>query len=558
MQRLFKRKVSADTNWSAFELRQAYVIFVASISFSALMLLFIPLYFYLDVVHLLYQIILISIFAAVPAFVLYSSKNLELAKNLSILFIFAITTLWQYSYGGFAPNLAVAPIALIPLCFFLLGHKKGWIIAGLFILTCAAFFILHKLDFPFPERPPDYTSDPMRSIFTGIITCMFLVTIFSNIFVRSIDYAKKIEKDLQTLQVKQDFLFQMSHELRTPLNSVTGISDVLKEKHPEISEVEYLVQASNELTHLINDVLTLSKLEVSHIKAVPISNNLYASINSVIKDSKYLLSNRKLKLDTDLKIPGENMFFDRTILQQILRNMISFSAKHANENTKISLHVNHENNFLACKVNWEGKQLSDDYVAEVLRKKSNVNIDSQELIEGKKLGLGIEAYLAKELLKILNGKLKLYNIEKGGVLSFEIKLLNDNSSNKVKLNNNKSVSILLAEDDKSNQVVTKLLLSRLGYNVKVVENGKMALDAIKQYRGNYDLVLMDIQMPVMDGIVATEKIKSFYPGQKIVAYSANTTYEQEYDKFKFDGFISKPINLERLEVLVDSQVKESE
>ena len=100
-------------------------------------------------------------------------------------------------------------------------------------------------------------------------------------------------------------------------------------------------------------------------------------------------------------------------------------------------------------------------------------------------------------------------------------------------------------------MVANLLLTRLGFDVQIAENGKNAIDTIKQYPDKFDLILMDIQMPIMDGITATQKIKSLNPNQIIVALSANAKYEYDYQSYKFDDFISKPINLGRIKDVTD-------
>ncbi|WP_052825906.1 tetratricopeptide repeat-containing hybrid sensor histidine kinase/response regulator [Neotamlana nanhaiensis] len=372
----------------------------------------------------------------------------------------------------------------------------------------------------------------------------------------------KIEKNaaIKTAELKSKFISNVSHELRTPLYGVTGITSLLLEKNNlDSSDRKYLKSlkySGDYLLNLINDILEVGKMEANKITLKNTSVNIRVLVNEIVKSFNFGVENSTNKIigSVDNLVP-KFIKCDKVRLSQILINLMSNSIKFTT-NGEINLRVklqslNHENVTLCFEVEDTGKGIPEDKIDSVFDKFSQLE-NSNLNYQGTGLGLSI----TKNLVELFGSKIKIKSeVGIGTKISFDIdfkiavEALGANPKQN-KLNNKtqfvgipiRDYNILIAEDNKINQVVTKNLLTKKGFQCDVVENGKEALEAAKNKR--YNLILMDINMPIMNGKDATILIRKFNQNIPIIALTAANIEEiaNEKDTIGFTDIITKPFD----------------
>jgi signal transduction histidine kinase/ActR/RegA family two-component response regulator len=367
------------------------------------------------------------------------------------------------------------------------------------------------------------------------------------------------EKAEKASLAKAQFLSTITHELRTPLYAVTGLTHLLLEENPKENQKENLnsLKFSGEyLLSLINNILDLNKLEANKVEVEKTTFNLKKRMKDVIIALKKSGDDRKTKihLEFDESIPN-SLSGDPLKLSQILINLIGNSVKFTQNgdvfvrvqnidrtNDKISLHFEIEDN---------GVGISKKKQKSIFETFSQGSLQINRNFGGTGLGLSI----VKNLLELMNSKIQLESqLGKGSKFWFNINFqiseeIGDESSPKnitydidyLALENK---NVLVVEDNKINQMITKKILEKNKMNCLVADNG---MDAIKMVKENtFDIVLMDIHMPGISGIEATQKIREFDTQLPIIALTA-VTIDENLDDFYRAGFneiIPKPFKPE--------------
>jgi len=367
------------------------------------------------------------------------------------------------------------------------------------------------------------------------------------------------EKAEKASLAKAQFLSTITHELRTPLYAVTGLTHLLLEENPKENQKEHLnsLKFSGEyLLSLINNILDLNKLEANKVEVEKTTFNLKKRMKDVIIALKKSADDRKTKihLEFDESIPN-TLSGDPLKLSQILINLIGNSVKFTQNgdvfvrvqnieriNDKISLHFEIEDN---------GVGISKKKQKSIFETFSQGSLQINRKFGGTGLGLSI----VRNLLELMNSKIQLESqLGKGSKFWFNINFqvseeIGDESSPKnitydidyLALENK---NVLVVEDNKINQMITKKILEKNKMNCLVADNG---MDAIKMVKENtFDVVLMDIHMPGISGIEATQKIREFDPDLPILALTA-VTIDENLDDFYRAGFneiIPKPFKPE--------------
>ncbi len=357
------------------------------------------------------------------------------------------------------------------------------------------------------------------------------------------------------MQAKQQFLSNMSHEIRTPMNAIIGFTSVLLKSKLEKTQEEYLTAikvSGDALLVLINDILDLAKVDAGKMTYEQIPFNLATSLSSMLQlfDIKLKEKNLELEEKFDKAIP-KIIMGDPMRLRQIILNLISNAVKFT-EVGKITMCValmeqDAEKITIEFTVTDTGIGIHKNKLEHIFDDFGQATYENSRLYGGTGLGLTI----VKKLIEQQDGTIQVESeLGKGSAFSFQLSFAKTNQKIKhetEQVSNKqvdiKNISVLVAEDMPLNQLLIKILLTDFGFEVDIADNGKIAIEKLQQKK--YDLVLMDLQMPEMNGFDATDhvrkKMKSNIP---IIALTADVTSidVEKALSVGMNDYISKPID----------------
>ncbi len=339
--------------------------------------------------------------------------------------------------------------------------------------------------------------------------------------------AKETAEQVSTL--KSQFISTVSHELRTPLYGVIGLTSLLMENPEEKKKNEYLESlkfSGDYLLALINDVLQLSKIETNEVKLEKVSFDLRSLIEGIVNSlrSKQKKNNNKVHIDIDQNI-RTTLLGDSVRLSQILINLIGNALKFTkNGNIWIkvkSIDYQGDNYKLQFSVKDDGIGIPKGKQATIFENFAQVKNQNQEY-EGTGLGLAI----VKKLIQLHNSEILINSTEGAGSefifdLCYEKAVKEENIASSTHENisiGTTNFNILIVDDNKINQIVTQNILKKKGYTCDLANNGMDAIEMLKNQ--SFDLVLMDINMPEMNGLDATKVIRTFNTHMPIIALTA--------------------------------------
>jgi PAS domain S-box-containing protein len=363
------------------------------------------------------------------------------------------------------------------------------------------------------------------------------------------------EKAEESDNLKSAFLANMSHEIRTPLNGILGFSQLLKiprlkdeEKEDFISTID---QCSQQLLQIVNDIIDISKIEAGQEKAEPVNVKLSKLLEEIRQFFQPLASRKNLIFNLNNKLTDDqvNIICDPVKLKQALNNIIANAIKFT-DSGGVELDISKNDNNLIFKISDTGIGIDPAYHKVIFERFRQVEMSNTRKYGGTGLGLS----LSKSFIDLLGGTINLDSyLGKGSTFTISIPYVPVKSSSEEKTPESAYLcdwngkTILLAEDEDSNAFVIKSMLKSTGVNILLAING---LEAVELCRNNsaISLVLMDIKMPVMDGLTATRLIRSFRKDMPVVA---TTAYAFSNDKKKCieagcNDYLSKPIRLEEL------------
>ena len=367
------------------------------------------------------------------------------------------------------------------------------------------------------------------------------------------------EKAEKASLVKAQFLSTITHELRTPLYAVTGLTHLLLEENPKPEQKEHLnsLQFSGEyLLSLINNILDLNKLEANKVEVEKVTFQLKKRLNDVLIALKKSADDRKntLRLEYDESIP-DKIGGDSLKLSQIFINLIGNSLKFT-QNGDVVVRVskiNEKDNKVTLRFEIEdnGVGISKKKQKRIFESFSQASLQINRKFGGTGLGLSI----VKNLLELMGSRIQL-DSELGKGSKFWFDLVLEVSTNEItgvagetvlsedEYNSLENRQVLVVEDNKINQMITRKILEKRKIVCQVADNG---MDAIKMVQENdFDVVLMDIHMPGISGIEATQEIRKFNPELPIIALTAVTIDENldEFYRVGFNEIIPKPFKTE--------------
>ncbi|MDI6047889.1 response regulator [Flavobacterium yafengii] len=356
------------------------------------------------------------------------------------------------------------------------------------------------------------------------------------------------------VKAKQQFLSNMSHEIRTPMNAIIGFTKVVLRTDITDKQKEYLnaIKISGDaLIVLINDILDLAKVDAGKMTFEKTPFKMKSSIAAMLHlfETKIQEKNLKLIKEYDNKIP-EVLVGDPIRLHQIILNLVSNAVKFTSKGKiTVSVDLLHEDDdkvILKFAVTDTGIGISEEKIGTIFENFQQATSGTSRLYGGTGLGLAI----VKQLIEPQSGTIRVNStIHKGSTFSFTLPFQKTNSD--VELENElteidsemKNIKVLVVEDIALNQLLMKTLLDDFGFELDIAENGKIAIEKLQEK--DYDIILMDLQMPEMNGFEATKYIRNtMHSTIPIIALTADVT-TVDLDKCKAVGmndYIAKPVD----------------
>ncbi len=377
------------------------------------------------------------------------------------------------------------------------------------------------------------------------------------------DLMKVKEQLEESLHIKEQFLANMSHEIRTPMNAIIGFTGLILKTplSPEQKQYTDAIKISGEnLIVIINDILDFSKIQSGKITLEQIEFSLSQVVSTLTELMLPKSVEKKIKLSKtiDPKIP-DKLVGDPTRLNQILLNLVGNSIKFTSKGeVKINVELLSETDELVdlqFSISDTGIGIPKNKLPSIFDSFTQATYDTTRKYGGTGLGLTI----VKQLIELHKGTINVNSeVNKGSIFSFKLtyKKATEQSSLKAQTEEKfdhtpiKKLNILLVEDNTLNQLLAKKVLNDWGWEVEIAGDGLAAVDKVRH--NDFELVLMDIQLPEMDGYQATQEIRKKLPYPKssipIIAMTAHAISGEEEKCYNagMDGYISKPFNPEKL------------
>ncbi len=374
-------------------------------------------------------------------------------------------------------------------------------------------------------------------------------------------------------RAKSDFLSSMSHEIRTPLNAIVGLSENMASYKEQMTkevmeDIDDILASSQTLLEIVGNVLDINKIESDKMEIITTPYNFREELYKVIKVTKTKLGNKPIKFNLDIAqdVPDE-LIGDKVHIKEILNNLLTNAFKYT-EKGEVNLTVKciNQNNLcsLIITVADTGRGIKAENINKLFDKFERLDVEINSTTEGTGLGLAI----TKALVEMMNGKINVQSqFGKGSIFMVQIpqkiskastqseriiKCINNSDEIDIEKENTK-MNILIVDDNKLNVKVARIALKEISNNIDECYDGLECLEKLKTNK--YDLILMDIMMPNMDGEETLLKLKENPEfNTPVIAVTADATSEAK-EKYMNEGFaeyISKPFTKEQLKEKINN------
>ena len=418
----------------------------------------------------------------------------------------------------------------------------------------------------------------MILFFVSLAGLIFLFRIYSLIQRREVaELEREKLKAEESSRAKTTFLSNMSHDIRTPMNAIIGYTNLARRNETSPEELRDFLRkidaSSQHLLALINDVLEMSRIESGRMELEPVPTNLATLINDVHDMFATQMATKKISFTVDSSaVRDKYVLCDANRLNRVLLNLLSNAYKFTPEDGKISVTLSQREKIsddtatYQLRVKDSGIGMSPEFAAKVFDAFERERTSTVSKIQGTGLGMAI----TKSIVDLMGGNIRV-DTERGRgtefIVDFRLNLCEnvpaeilDDVSDEISAQvdvppkvNFDGKKILLVDDIEVNREISKMILEDAGFVVDTAENGKIAVEKVSASKvGDYDLILMDIQMPVMDGYVATEKIRELddenLANIPIIAMTANAFSEdvKAAHDAGMNAHIAKPLDVPKM------------
>lgn len=518
-----------------------------------------------------------NIFIAIATVVVFFSLYLQayfnqqfLASQMPITACWLVVVMAMTSVGVWANSWAWL-LCLPAIAALVAGRGAGVVWTLICSITLWVFAYMHYTGYEFPFSGPMEGELPLTLALEATLVMLMLSSatyVFRNAQVTAekklSDTVKQLEKEVhdrtlaenearQSEQAKASFLAAMSHELRTPLNGVIGASQLLQDgdlpsKKKELIDV--VLQSSETLLELINNVMDLSRLDSQTIELEKVPVNITELLRSTLAPLEFQAKEKGVKYSLTIEddIP-EYVRGDPTRLRQILLNLVGNAVKFTNAG-EVDVVLDTALDRMRLKITDTGIGITKKAQASLFEPYVQADKTTMRKFGGSGLGLTI----VKQLVSAMGGKISVNSVPGRGstftvflpLTSAQAPIIKPTSRSEIKL---PSLLIAVADDNAVNRMVLSRLLEADGHKVVTMSNGKEVLDYLPDH--DVSVIMMDLQMPVMDGVTAVRKIRAMRGRRStipVIAVTANVVHEDPKDLMKsgMTGFLSKPFRQEEL------------
>ena len=494
-------------------------------------------------------------------------KRFQLAIIIfAILFDNIILPILFITSGGIESGMPLWYIMGLIFPFLLI---KGRSCITVFVISITEFIVLIVYTYYHPEIIMKMASIKMV-LFDVIVTMIAVVVVFASIFRYQTHIYQKQQKAIiksireanEAIKQKQDFISNVSHDIRTPMDSIIGFTELAKKNldNPEklADSLEKISRASGHLLNLVNEVLDMSKITSGKTVIEEEMCSIHSIIDNVCQIMQNEIDQKKLKIELDYSMLDDDVLScDKIRLNQILLNLLSNAVKYSYEGGKITISVIQLSSDDESKIvnefhiKDEGCGMTPEFMDHVFEPFAR---DKSSPVSAEGTGLGLT--ICKSLAEIMGGDIEvLSELGKGSEFTLIVplsipSLLEIEEEQDIVVYDFKGRRILVVEDDVLNREILVEALREEGFVVDEAIDGSFAIEKLRDNDpGTYELVIMDLQMPVMDGFETAKIIRNFKNPEvaeiPIVALTADALPEEKNQAFSsgFNAYLVKPIDM---------------